>query len=171
MTVKFDWLDGKPAAYGAVMWTNLNTGESDGMDTENGKLTLKLPPGEYGFATQMATDNGDAKVYGVDDLAVKGETAKFTVDGRRAKPMKYNVDATDVEKRKLYGIPSKAERQGHKSGFALKAELTGPANAAKPYSYSLVDFVDKGIPADPSFTTRNDSPPDRPARSPGSVAP
>lgn len=183
VTVKFMWRDGKPAEYGAVTWTNLKTGESDMMDTEKGKLVLKLPPGEYGFATQMDPNDGSARVHGVNDIKVGGTAKTYTVDGTKSKPVKYKVDAKDVadeinsivqfnlsregegniiemqptgKNRKLYGIPSKTKPQGHKAGFALKSELTGPADASKPYGYSLFGLFDDGIPKNPSFTAHNE---------------
>ncbi|MGH8876950.1 MAG: hypothetical protein ACRD0P_06375, partial [Stackebrandtia sp.] len=151
VTVTFTWMDGKPAGYGSATWTNLDTGETDGVDTENGKATLKLPPGRYGFANMMQPADGSARVYSVNDLDITGENSKYTVDGTKAEPVEYHTDSgkpdeqyysvgyfnlsddgegmvTEMQptggRTKNYAIPSAAEPAGHRAGFTLKAELS-----------------------------------------------
>ncbi|ADD43178.1 hypothetical protein [Stackebrandtia nassauensis] len=185
VTVTFSWLDGSvPAAAGGI-WTNLDTGDFDFFDADKGTATVELPPGDYGFVADMAKADGDdySDVVGtVADLTVTDEAAELTVDGTKAKPVAFNVDAADAQpqtqslefyshradddgigstyllgpKTKLHAIPSEKPKD-HKAGLTLRSELASPADAANPYSYSLFSVTEEGIPADPSVTVHDDA--------------
>lgn len=184
ITVKYSWLDGSVPATAGGAWVNLDTGDIDFIDATDGVATLNLAPGKYGLLADMfkPSDTEPWEVVGtVLDLTVTDTPATVVVDGTASKPVGVTVDHADAAlvareltffadrsdgtsgpgsiyglggADKVYAIPS-AEPQGHAAGLSLRSELASPPGVAEPYSYSLFNLADKGIPADPAFTVHD----------------
>jgi hypothetical protein len=182
VTVNFTWLDGKQPPEAGGGWINLDTGESNFFQADKGTAAIDLKPGNYGILADMRAARGKEQDFAsyVTDLKVTDKATTVAVDGTKAKKLAYQVDAKDAKPVSLdvnyfqkagdsalvsgftadagsgaYAIPSDKPR-GHEAGYLADAELSGPSDASKPYTYSLFDMRTNGNPADPTLRVHDD---------------
>ncbi|HZE41305.1 MAG TPA: hypothetical protein VE172_21105 [Stackebrandtia sp.] len=184
VTLNATWADGSAPMAVDGIWVNLDTGKAEDMGGDGGTVSVNLTPGDYAFAVSIVKQRGDTVdlMTATSELTVTDQAATVTVDGKKAKPMGFAVDAKDAKPQtndvavlcgnrgnadvnvtvdsmagdaKLYAIPS-PETTGYQAGFSLMSQLATPSGAAKPLAYSLVSTMDHGVTADPMVTVHDD---------------
>ena len=160
----------------AVSWMQEGTDESGDIAIgEDGTGTAELEPGDYlimtlTFNAANDTERGEA-VYGFTPVTVGEEPTELVVDAAAAAPVSVEVEREDAELEEhllymevgnaaafefldaetdAYLLP-RPEASGFAFNFIYQPRLTGPADAAEPYDYTLA-FAEAGsLPADPAY--------------------
>ncbi|THV40234.1 hypothetical protein [Glycomyces buryatensis] len=164
-----------------VVWMKEGTDESDVIAIgKDGTGTAELEPGDYLIMTVTINDANETErgetVYGYTPVTVGEEPAELTVDAAAAAPVSVEVEREDAElEEHLLYIEAATETSSHGTfefmgadsdayllpqpgesdfefNFIYQPVLTGPADAAEPYAYTLAFGEAGSLPADPAYT-------------------
>lgn len=164
-----------------VAWMKEGTDETGDITIgEDGTGTAELEPGDYLIMTLLInraneTERGET-VYGFTPVTVGEEPAELSVDAAAAAPVSVEVEREDaeLEEHVLY-MEAAAENSSLGTfefmdadsnayllpqpdasdvtfNFIYQPVLTGPADAAEPYTYTLAFGETGALPADPAYT-------------------
>jgi hypothetical protein len=176
------WPDGSTTSdFTFLQWVNVDTNEVGRQTLDGDTGTLALAPGHYHLGTMLNSFNAAASIAGVIDLTVDADGGAVVFDGAAAVPIGMETDREAVvsgmelvifsnvpgteegvsigaSAGRRWGVtvvPTSGDLAGREVGMSLRAELVSPADAEDPYSYSLYERHEHGIPADPVFRVRD----------------
>ncbi|GAA2126759.1 hypothetical protein [Glycomyces algeriensis] len=180
VTLTGAWLDGSAPEMMGVAWAEVGTTREGGPEYfEGGSVEFALEPGRYHVVTFMfkGVEGDEADVIAsIQEIRVGTKPAELFVDGKKAKPLGFDLDREavsgnfqldvfsyppDVQEGDgaylgfwaapggdLYAVPTGRLTGGNDVGYVVREGLTSPSGAADPYSYSLFRHGERGFRGD-----------------------